>query len=438
MPKLLRCFGAGLTAVLFTAAASAQGPPGGTVADQVASAYAKAQQYAATDDVTITTQRGRWTSVDASDIRVAYDRPTQRLRIDTPDFLLIADGRKLRISMPAYPGQYTEVDQPKPLTWATLVAEAPLVQSAASPDLAFMLADNPIELLSEGTAIQATPGVVKPEDEDQRPYLEAQTTAGPLQIRLNPDTQLVEQMTIRVEQPGGDSIELKHAVTITALDEPLPKDTFTFDTTNAQKVLAITPHGSPHGNAGPGAGNANSGGAGGGHPLIGKRAPQFTVKTLAGEDWSLKDAEADIIVLGFWASWAPSATPYVNALQKVHADHKPEGDDPVTLLVLGMNCGEKPDDIAPAWEKAKLDIPCLLDDFSVSDAYLMQVLPHTVIIAEGVVRYIHSGPEDDYAALIQKQIDTLTEQIAERRAEMKAAEESPTDEEAAATDPPTE
>jgi len=435
MRKLACFFGAALLAIPLAPAARPQGPPGGTVADKVADAYAKAQQYAATDDLTITTHRGRWIGVDATDIRVAFDRPTQRLRIDTPDFLLVADGSKLRIAMPAFPGQYTEADQPKPLTWAALVEEAPLVQSAASPDLAFLLADNPIELLSDGTAVNATPGVVGPDDEDQRPFLEAQTAAGPLKIRLNADTQLVEQMTIRVAHPGGDSIELKHAITLTTLDKPLPEDAFAFDTTNAQKVLAITPTAAPHGNAGPGAGNANPAG---GHPLIGKRAPQFTTKTLAGEDFALKDAKADIVVLGFWASWAPSASPYLNALRKVQADHKPEGDDPVTLQVFGMNCGEKPEDIAPAWNKAELGIVCLLDDFSVSDQYLMQVLPHTVIIAEGVVRYLHSGPEEDYAAMIQKQVATLTEQITQRRAAKKAAEEAPNEDEAPTTEARTE
>ncbi len=400
-------------AALVAMPAVANGPPGGTLVDEVGKAYAQLQQYHATTQFTATTYSGRWIATSEAQTHVAFDRATGRLKIDSPEYLLVGDGTTLRIKTPAFPGQHIEVPQPAPLTYTALQAVAPVVGALPMPDVAFFFSDQPIKVLSEGTAVSATPGVVAPDAEDPRPYLFTQTHLGPMKLILSNDTRLIEAMRLgETPNPPDDRVEILLDVTIKSINQPLPDELFVFDTTGSQAVKSFTP-GNVGGAAGGGGGGGSGGPSGGGHPLIGKVAPDFTRKDLAGEDWSLKDAEADIVVLAFWASWAPPCAAYVPAMLELQAWALKEEK---SVQVVMVNCGEKVETVKVVWNKGEFEGTCLLDDFTVSDQYMMTVLPHTVVIAEGVVRYLHSGPEPDERAPIQKQVDRLLEEIAQKRA----------------------
>ncbi len=134
---------------------------------------------------------------------------------------------------------------------------------------------------------------------------------------------------------------------------------------------------------------------------------------MEGNDWALQDHhDADLLVLGFWASWTPASKTYLPAMTKLAA----WGDEQdLTVKIVLINCGEKPADIKPLFEANEIDLPCLIDDFTVSDQYLMQFLPHTVIIGEGVVRHLHGGVHDDYVGLLQPELEKLATQIEARR-----------------------
>jgi thiol-disulfide isomerase/thioredoxin len=398
---------------------AAQAPPGGTLTDQVRAAYRELQQYESTVAFTAVRREGRWEAIDEAKTFVAFDRPTSRLAIDTPHFRLVADGTTLRVRTGQFPGQHLEVAQPTPLTYEKLAEAWPVINAMPVPDAVFLFAENPIEVLSEGSALAATPKLPGPDAPDAAPQLVAQTHTGMMTLTLEDDAKRLEQMRLEAGDPAGDGVTVTLEITDVTIDQPIDDDAFAFDTTGSQAVAQFAP---PGPGSGGNAGGANAGGAasGGGHPLIGKRAPDFTLKNLAGEDWALKDhLDADLIVLGFWASWTPANQDYLPALQRLAKWGREQEPDIEVVLV---NCGEKPADIKAFFEANDIDLPCLLDDFTVSDQYLMQFLPHTVIIGEGVVRYLHGGVHDDYPALLKPELEKLIAQIEARRPK---AEEAP-------------
>lgn len=391
----------------------AQGPPGGTLVDQTRAAYDQVQRYQATTRYQSVTRDGRWEAIDEAEIYVAWDRATDRLKIDAPHFLLVGDGAKLRVAAPqAFPGQYVEVDQPSKLDYEALADVCPMMSAMPLPDVTFRFADNPIEILSMGAALNATPLVPGEGDDDPRRRLNVRTHLGPMTLTLGQRRNLLEQMRIEGDPVGGFDGTVTLDMTEIEVDRPIDDDVFAFDTTNLQQVAQFTPPG--QGGGGNASGGHASGGGGGGHPLIGKRAPGFTLPDLEGKDWSLKDAEADIVVLAFWASWTPASTAYLPAMQELN---KWAADKEASVQLVLINCGEKAPDIKRLFEAndIAIDTVCLIDDFTVSDDYLMQFLPHTAIVGEGVVRYLHSGAHDDYLGLIRGEVERLLAQIKQRR-----------------------
>jgi len=457
--------------LLMAVSAPAQAPPGGTLTDQVREAYGELKQYESTVAFTAVRREGRWQIIDEAQTFVAFDRPTSRLAIDTPHFRLVADGTKLRVRADAFPGQHLEVDQPTPLTYGKLAEAWPAINAMPVPDAVFLFAENPINVLSEGSALAATPKLPGPDNPDAPPKLVAQTHTGLMTLTLRDDAKLLKQMRLEAGDAGGavsggDGVSVTLQITDVKRDQPIDDDAFAFDTTGSQAVAQLTPPGpggatsrgggaasggggaasggggaaSGGGGAASGGGGAASGGggaaSGGGHPLIGKRTPDFVLKDLAGHDWALKDhVDADLLVLGFWASWTPANKDYLPAMRQLA---KWGEEQALEIEVVLINCGEKPADIKPILEAHELELPCLLDDFTVSDQYLMQFLPHTVIIGEGVVRYLHGGAHDDYAALLKPELEKLATWIearrpkpdAEPRPEPKAEQPPPADAEA--------
>jgi len=405
-----------LTGALLVMAAgrvTAQAPPGGTLTDQVREAYGELTRYESTVAFKAVRREGRWEAIDEAKSFVAFDRPTSRLTIDTPHFRLVADGTKLRVRTDQFPGQHLEVDQPTPLTYEKLAEAWPVINAMPVPDAVFLFAENPIEVLSEGSALAATPKLPGPDHPDAPPRLVAQTHTGLMTLSLREDAKLLDEMRLEAGDPAGDGVTVTLQITDVQRDQPIDDEAFAFDTTGSQAVAQFTPPGpgATSGGATSGGGGAASGG--GGHPLIGKRAPDFVLKDLAGHDWALKDhVDADLLVLGFWASWTPASKDYLPALQAL-AEWGQQQE--LTVEVVLINCGEKAADIKQLFEAHDLALTCVIDDFTVSDQYRMQFLPHTVIIGEGVVRYLHSGVHDDYTGLLQHELEKLIAQIEARK-----------------------
>lgn len=75
----------------------------------------------------------------------------------------------------------------------------------------------------------------------------------------------------------------------------------------------------------------------------GNVAPDFTLKTLAGDDFTLSSLKGKYVVLDFWASWCGPCRASIPGIKELYAQYKEKG-----LEIVGVSC----DKDAAAWKKA--------------------------------------------------------------------------------------
>lgn len=117
-------------------------------------------------------------------------------------------------------------------------------------------------------------------------------------------------------------------------------------------------------------------------------APDFTLKSLQGNNLRLEEYRGQVVLINFWASWCGPCRQEMPLLDRLHQRYQETG-----FAVLGVNVEGK---IKPAQElvdKTKVTFPVLIDaDQKVSELYNLEAMPSTVVVdRNGVVRYIHLG-----------------------------------------------
>lgn len=137
--------------------------------------------------------------------------------------------------------------------------------------------------------------------------------------------------------------------------------------------------------------------------LVGKDAPDFTLKDIDGKEIKLKDANKDhVLVLDFWATWCGPCRASLPVLQKVTEARKDK-----KLKVFAINCEEDKDTIAAFVKETKLALRVLLDsNGDAGKAYLSDDggIPETVIIGkDGKVKQVLLGIHDEKD--LEKEID---------------------------------
>ena len=123
-------------------------------------------------------------------------------------------------------------------------------------------------------------------------------------------------------------------------------------------------------------------------PAVGHPAPDFTVTTLAGEQFTLSELRGAPVVLNFWATWCPPCRAELPELQA--AAERYDGE----IVIAGINQAEAPDQVREFAEAMGLGFVIPLDvDAQVSRKYGARSLPTTFFIdREGIIRQIQIGP----------------------------------------------
>lgn len=122
--------------------------------------------------------------------------------------------------------------------------------------------------------------------------------------------------------------------------------------------------------------------------LVGKIAPDISLKTLDGKQFVLKDHRQKVVILDFWASWCGPCMQVMPQIDKVAAEFADQG-----VELYAVNLEETPDKVKAALERLKLSPTVVMDrDGRIAEKYGATSIPQTVIIdREGKVARLYVG-----------------------------------------------
>ena len=131
-------------------------------------------------------------------------------------------------------------------------------------------------------------------------------------------------------------------------------------------------------------------------------APDFTLKSLSGENIKLSELRGEVVMLNWWASWCGPCRqemPLLDALQNKYRDYG--------FTLLGINVDEKTEQAQKLLKQVPVAFKVLLDPQSrTSELYGIDAMPSTILIdRDGNMRFLHRGYkpgyEDDYDAQVK-------------------------------------
>ena len=138
--------------------------------------------------------------------------------------------------------------------------------------------------------------------------------------------------------------------------------------------------------------------------LLGKTAPDFTLRSNEGDNKKLSELRGKVVLLNFWATWCGPCRqemPKLSELKELHDEYDFE--------LLGINIDEDKNKALRVAKKLNVNFPILFDETKqVSKEYSIDAMPMTILIdRDGTIRYIHRGYKENYIGLYQQQIKKL-------------------------------
>ncbi|HET9590667.1 MAG TPA: TlpA disulfide reductase family protein, partial [Anaerolineales bacterium] len=108
-------------------------------------------------------------------------------------------------------------------------------------------------------------------------------------------------------------------------------------------------------------------------PHQGFLAPDFELKTPAGETMKLSDLRGQAVLINLWATWCPPCRAEMQTMEKVYNEYKEQG---FTVLAVNMTYQDDPLAVVPFLDEQGLTFPVLLDETGeMAHAYQLRSLP---------------------------------------------------------------
>ena len=140
-------------------------------------------------------------------------------------------------------------------------------------------------------------------------------------------------------------------------------------------------------------------------PQAGFAAPDFTLKTSDGQEYTLSDLKGSAVLVNLWATWCPPCRAEMPAIEKMYQEYKDQG---LVVLAVNMTYQDDPANVVPFIQKYKLTFPVLLEETgAVGAAYQLRSLPSTYFINRaGIIQeVVIGGPMSE--ALLRTRIEQI-------------------------------
>lgn len=120
--------------------------------------------------------------------------------------------------------------------------------------------------------------------------------------------------------------------------------------------------------------------------MKGQIAPDFTLKDIAGKQFSLSSVKNNVVCLQFWATWCPYCVREVPRFKELHAKFAAKG---LKILAINIAANDPLPRVAAYQQKTQLPYPILYDSQQdVSRTFYVTGIPVSIIIdRKGVIQY---------------------------------------------------
>ena len=127
--------------------------------------------------------------------------------------------------------------------------------------------------------------------------------------------------------------------------------------------------------------------------LEGQSAPDFVLKSSAGDNLRLSEYRGDVVMINFWATWCGPCRQEMPLLDDLYSRYQRVG-----FTLLGVNIDDDSRRAMKMIEELGVKFPVLFDDGKdVSKLYAVEAMPVTVLVdREGTVRHVHHGYKPGY------------------------------------------
>ncbi len=127
--------------------------------------------------------------------------------------------------------------------------------------------------------------------------------------------------------------------------------------------------------------------------LEGQSAPDFVLKSSAGDNLRLSEYRGDVVMINFWATWCGPCRQEMPLLDDLYSRYQRVG-----FTLLGVNIDDDSRRAMKMIEELGVNFPVLFDDGKdVSKLYAVEAMPVTVLVdREGTVRHVHHGYKPGY------------------------------------------
>ncbi len=133
-------------------------------------------------------------------------------------------------------------------------------------------------------------------------------------------------------------------------------------------------------------------------------APDFTLKSLGGENLKLSELRGEVVMVNFWASWCGPCRQEMPLLDQLYKRYQPMG-----FTILGVNVEENAGAAKKVLQEQPVSFPILFDPSNqVSELYQVSAMPSTFLVdRDGKLRFLHKGYLPGYEEQYQQQIKEL-------------------------------